>query len=301
MSDPSAAQPVLPPLPLTVDPLTVPTTTSTQQAPLTSEKPVADPFGLNIFLFFQNGRDKEHSMTLYNRAMEVIRGGASFRTLCPKLLSCHSKDWVQWVFPQMDHCNTSYRDCEDNGTRHPIDYILRPHALTTLNSARAYLAHPILGSRIRLIAQALVESSHADKFGLTFGEFKAVERIRSSLTIFRQAVTYPVCIHDRVKTKGKDRVFRQALDKYFAPVPDSDDECYDSGEEDLIKTRRGVRHAATVARLNTMELEDIEKRLALPEKEATCACGRTGEELLAVDRAAQQALLAWQEKKKLEQ
>ena len=59
------------------------------------------------------------------------------------------------------------------------------YALTSLGEARAYLAHPLLGNRLREITEAAVQlegSSAADVFG-----HPDDLKLRSSLTLFEAA------------------------------------------------------------------------------------------------------------------
>jgi uncharacterized protein (DUF1810 family) len=79
------------------------------------------------------------------------------------------------------------------------------YAITSLDEARAYLAHPVLGARLIDCATILT--------GLTgrtaeqiFGEVDAL-KLRSSVTLFMHAAP-------------GEPVFRQVLDQYFGGVPD---------------------------------------------------------------------------------
>ena len=78
-------------------------------------------------------------------------------------------------------------------------------AIASLDEARAYLAHPILGQRLRECAEIVagVEGRTAREFFGPIDEMK----LRSSMTLFARAAT------------GED-VFRRCLDKYFAGDPD---------------------------------------------------------------------------------
>ena len=80
------------------------------------------------------------------------------------------------------------------------------YAITSLEEARAYLAHPVLGAR--LIECATILTGLA---GLTaeqiLGEVDAL-KLRSSITLFMHAAP-------------GEPVFRQVLDQYFGGEPDS--------------------------------------------------------------------------------
>ena len=82
----------------------------------------------------------------------------------------------------------------------------RMYAITSLDEARAYLAHPVLGARLIQCATILV--------GLTgrtaeqiFGEVDAL-KLCSSMTLFARAAP-------------GEPVFGQVLDQYFGGEPDS--------------------------------------------------------------------------------
>ena len=78
-------------------------------------------------------------------------------------------------------------------------------AIASLDEAKAYLAHPVLGSRLRECARLTldVEAKTArDIFG-GIDEMK----FRSSMTLFARAAP-------------DEGVFRRCIDKYFAGSPD---------------------------------------------------------------------------------
>jgi uncharacterized protein (DUF1810 family) len=82
----------------------------------------------------------------------------------------------------------------------------RMYAITSLEEARAYLAHPVLGARLIECATILTGLP-----GLTaeqvLGEVDAL-KLRSSITLFMHAAP-------------GEPVFRQVLEQYFGGVPDS--------------------------------------------------------------------------------
>lgn len=220
--------------------------------PTPTPKPHHDAFDLNRYIVAQ---DRDH---IFDRVLAAIRKG--HRKPQP------SHPWLWCVFPQMDHCRTATR------RRDRPDVWPRGHALASLDEARAVLAHPVLGPRARAAAQALVDSRHADKFTALDNMFHDVERVHSSLTIFRQAARYPVCIHRRAAAAGVNIVFREALDRFFPKELDSEDEDYDSAEEDRDddedgvrgrqgrRRRAGTRHKPTLQRLDAMEMKAVQRR-----------------------------------------
>ncbi len=106
--------------------------------------------------------------------------------------------WMWFVFPQLAGLGHSAMACR--------------YAIASLAEARAYLAHPVLGTRLETCA-ALVNGlqgrSALDVFGTPDDA-----KFRSSLTLFKHA--------------GGKAVFEAALFKYFA------------GEEDLATVERLV-------------------------------------------------------------
>ncbi len=100
--------------------------------------------------------------------------------------------WMWFVFPQikgLGHSETARR-----------------YALHSLDEARAYLAHPVLGPRLRECTRLVLAVS-----GKTIGDiFGAPDdlKFRSAMTLFARATTEPL--------------FRQALDKYFAGEEDTE-------------------------------------------------------------------------------
>lgn len=99
--------------------------------------------------------------------------------------------WMWFVFPQLA------------GLGHSA--MARQYAISTLAEARAFLEHPVLGSRLieltNLVNQVNGRSIH-DIFGSP-DDLK----FHSSMTLFAQA-------------RPDEPVFREALDKYFGGVMD---------------------------------------------------------------------------------
>lgn len=101
--------------------------------------------------------------------------------------------WIWYVFPQIAGLGRSD--------------MARHYAIVDLTEARAYLAHPLLGSRLREAASALL--AHAGKRSATaiLGEIDAV-KVRSSMTLFEAAG----CL--------TDSVFAACLDAFYAGCRD---------------------------------------------------------------------------------
>jgi uncharacterized protein (DUF1810 family) len=98
--------------------------------------------------------------------------------------------WIWFVFPQIAGLGRS-----------PTS---QHYALSGLDEARAYLAHPVLGPRLVEAAQALLDLPGDDAVAV-LGPIDAV-KLRSSMTLFSRA--------------GGDPVFAAVLAKYFAGQDD---------------------------------------------------------------------------------
>ena len=133
-----------------------------------------DPYHLQRFVAAQDAAGT------YDHAAAELRGGRK------------TSHWMWFIFPQIAGLGYS-----------PAS---RMYAITSLDEARAYLAHPVLGARLIDCATILT--------GLTgrtaeqiFGEVDAL-KLRSSVTLFMHAAP-------------GEPVFRQVLDRYFGGEPDS--------------------------------------------------------------------------------
>ena len=99
--------------------------------------------------------------------------------------------WMWFVFPQIGGLGQS-----------PMSIRF---AIASLDEAKAYLAHPVLGARIRECAQLTldVEGKTAREIFGSIDEMK----FRSSMTLFARAAP-------------DDDLFQRCIDKYFAGAPD---------------------------------------------------------------------------------
>ncbi len=93
--------------------------------------------------------------------------------------------WMWFVFPQLAGLGRSD--------------MARRHAIRSLDEARAYLAHPVLGARLRESIGALQDLTGLNAQSV-FGGIDAV-KLRSSLTLFREA--------------GGGPLFAAALERWF--------------------------------------------------------------------------------------
>jgi uncharacterized protein (DUF1810 family) len=99
--------------------------------------------------------------------------------------------WIWFIFPQLVGLGRSETS--------------RSYAISALDEARDYLAHPVLGARLRECSGLVLASGArtADEF---FGSTDAV-KLRSSMTLFHRAAP-------------DEPVFTQVLDRYYDGVAD---------------------------------------------------------------------------------
>lgn len=130
-----------------------------------------DPHDLQRFVLAQEGE--------YETALREIKNGRK------------RSHWMWYVFPQIDGLAFSEMS--------------RRYAIKSTDEARAYLAHPVLGERLRACAAAAIANegrSATEIFG-TPDDLK----LRSSATLF-------------ARVSPPDSVFARLLDRFFAGGPD---------------------------------------------------------------------------------
>jgi uncharacterized protein (DUF1810 family) len=133
-----------------------------------------DPYHLQRFVAAQDAGGT------YDRATAELRAGRK------------TSHWMWFIFPQIAGLGYS-----------PAS---RTYAITSLDEARAYLAHPVLGARLTECA-AILAGLAGRTAEQIFGEVDAL-KLRSSITLFLHAAP-------------REPVFRQVLDQYFGGEPDS--------------------------------------------------------------------------------
>lgn len=247
-----------------------------------------DPYNLERFI---KAQDQGNA---FENVLAAFRGG-------------HKKPkpakWMWFVFPQMDHCQTqslrvklndednyfSYEDVDEE-TWLEKDVWPKGQALTSLDEARAYLNHPILGNRARVAATVILHSPFADKFALMDNVSMDVARLHSSMTIFRQASRFPQCIHSKKsKRSGENAVFAQVINRFFVEFMHSDEEndWLDYDDRQLMTYKRGSRHKPTLECLDKQEQVEIERRLKLG---LGCVCGLALEKVKEMDRGSKRKM-----------
>lgn len=115
-----------------------------------------------------------------------------YDTVCSELRSGRKRShWIWFIFPQiagLGHSETA-----------------RWFSIASLDEARAYLAHPLLGPRLRACSRLVADIDGRDVNAI-FG-YPDDMKFHSSMTLFAQA------------TEDND-VFVACLEKYFGGVPD---------------------------------------------------------------------------------
>jgi uncharacterized protein (DUF1810 family) len=103
--------------------------------------------------------------------------------------------WMWFVFPQVDVLGRSETS--------------RFYAIRGLEEARAYLADPVLGTRLRDAARAMLDGGAATGRSATeiLGEVDAV-KLRSSMTLFARAAP-------------DEPLFGEVLTRFYAGRPDT--------------------------------------------------------------------------------
>lgn len=135
----------------------------------------AGPWRLERFVTAQDQRGT------YQRAVAELRAGAK------------ASHWMWFIFPQIAGLGLSE--------------ISQRYAIGSLGEARAYLAHPVLGPRLRECAR-IVADTEGRSAERIFGPVDAM-KLRSSMTLFAAAAEEP-----------GESVFRAVLAKYFDGIAD---------------------------------------------------------------------------------
>ena len=129
------------------------------------------PFDLERFVAAQEG--------VFEQALRELRAGRK------------TGHWIWFIFPQFAGLGRSEMS--------------RSYAIGSLDEARAYLEHPILGPRLRGCVSAVLATSGSSAEQI-FGSLDAM-KVRSCLTLFHRAVP-------------DEPLFRQMLDRFYGGVTD---------------------------------------------------------------------------------
>lgn len=129
------------------------------------------PFDLERFVDAQQG--------LYEGALRELRQGRK------------TGHWIWFIFPQLAGLGRSEMS--------------RFYGMESMNEARAYLEHPVLGPRLRECAGAVLATSGTTAEGI-FGSLDAM-KVRSSMTLFHRAAP-------------EDPLFAEVLERFYGGVAD---------------------------------------------------------------------------------
>jgi uncharacterized protein (DUF1810 family) len=127
-----------------------------------------DPYDLERFVAAQNAGGA------YDRATGELRDGRK------------TSHWMWFVFPQIAGLGRSE--------------MARTYAISSMEEAKAYVAHPLLGSRL-IECAGIVGGLQGRTARAIFGEVDA-QKLHSSMTLFHEALT-------------GEPSFRRVLDVYF--------------------------------------------------------------------------------------
>jgi uncharacterized protein (DUF1810 family) len=99
--------------------------------------------------------------------------------------------WIWFIFPQLAGLGRSSTSMY--------------YAIASLEEAQAYLAHPVLGPRLRDGARLVLDADASSPVAI-FGELDAL-KVRSSMTLFHRAAP-------------REPIFPAVLDRYFGGEAD---------------------------------------------------------------------------------
>jgi uncharacterized protein (DUF1810 family) len=140
--------------------------------------------------------DAKHDPWRLERFVAAQDRGGTYRHAVAELCAgAKASHWMWFVFPQVAGLGMSAMS--------------REFAISSVDEARAYLAHPVLGGRLRECARVVADTEGRSAEQI-FGYVDAV-KLRSSMTLFAAA--------DEPGEAGGDD-FRAVLAKYFDGMPD---------------------------------------------------------------------------------
>jgi uncharacterized protein (DUF1810 family) len=116
---------------------------------------------------------------IYPRALSELRAGEK------------RSHWMWFIFPQIAGLGRS-----------PMAQL---YAISDLNEARAYLAHPVLGTRLRECVAAVLAHAGTRTAEAIFGGIDSI-KLRSSMTLFEAA--------------GRGEAFADVIDAFFDSARD---------------------------------------------------------------------------------
>jgi uncharacterized protein (DUF1810 family) len=133
-----------------------------------------DRFNLRRFV------DAQEDAAIYARALGELRAGRK------------QGHWIWFVFPQVAGLGSS-----------PMS---QAYAIRSLDEARAYLEHPLLGPRLHECAEALLAADPTASAERILGGIDAM-KVRSSMTLFTRAAP-------------EEQTFKAVLARFYDSTPD---------------------------------------------------------------------------------
>jgi uncharacterized protein (DUF1810 family) len=128
--------------------------------------------------------DAQEDMGIYSRALAEMRAGRK------------QSHWIWFVFPQIAGLGSS-----------PMS---QAYAIRSLDEARAYLEHPLLGPRLRESTQALLAAAPTVSAEQILGGIDAI-KVRSSMTLFARAAP-------------EESIFSEVLERFYGGEADPETE-----------------------------------------------------------------------------
>lgn len=118
---------------------------------------------------------------------------SDYATALAEIINGRKKShWIWYIFPQLKGLGHSYNS----------NY----YGIADFDEAKAYMAHTVLGARLREISRALLELPKENTAREVFGGIDAM-KVKSSMTLFYLAT--------------KEELFKEVLDRYYAGKVDS--------------------------------------------------------------------------------
>lgn len=135
--------------------------------------------------------------------------GGTYEQALAELRAGHkTSHWMWFVFPQITGLGQSEMS--------------RRYAIASLEEAREYLAHPVLGPRLIECSEALL--THEGKSAAEILGGIDATKLRSSMTLFTRAAASNPSQTPHLGDSDRFGVFRRVLERYFEGEPDPETE-----------------------------------------------------------------------------
>ncbi|MBQ8836046.1 MAG: DUF1810 domain-containing protein [Clostridia bacterium] len=128
----------------------------------------------------------------YNLDRFIQAQGCSYKTALAEIKNGFKRThWMWYIFPQL----------KELGRSSTAKY----YGIENLEEAKMYLTHPVLGTRLKEISEALLKLETNDPYRV-MGDIDGL-KLCSSMTLFAEV-------------EGYDSVFGKVIDKYYAGQKD---------------------------------------------------------------------------------